>query len=110
MIFQPDVLLTHTDPMSISHFYMSVWACTTNGTLQWIKMPASKFICGSHEISQPILTLTPKNYHHVHFIMYIFYDTSRQPPPPPPPPGKPWTGDIPQRKGSHRTRKNSSVM
>ena len=30
---------------------------------------------GSHEVSQPILTLTPQNYHQIHFITYTFSDT-----------------------------------
>ena len=35
----------------------------------------TSFIHGSHEVSQPISTLTPQNYHHVHVITYMFGNT-----------------------------------
>ena len=51
----------------------------------------TNFICGSYEVSQPVSTATPQNYHQVHFITYTLGDTPhffhRNP----------WPCDIPQK-------------
>ena len=64
----------------------------------------TNFICGSHEISKSILTLTPQNYHNNHISIYTFDPTSHCFH------GKPLPGNIPpygSRNGSHVTRKRT---
>ena len=43
----------------------------------WEKFPHNQmeFICGSHEVIQSMLTLTPQNYHHDHMSIYMFDTT-----------------------------------